>query len=372
MSSNLRNKQFVIRNKQYNRESYAGEVKKIFIGMGSVIQEFKNEHRELMRRSLHKFASIRKSTGCSGDNINNSKNAIYCFDSYEDENAKWSSRLSYSSDAYDVFGGGKAELICEVLMAGYDSYNTWFASFGDAMAECQYVDSCHNSSSLFGSIALGKKQFCILNKQYTETEYKALVPKIIAQMSEMPYTDKKGRAYRYGEFFPIEISPFAYNETIAGEYFPLTKEEAEERGYAWRDPDPSPYTPTMAAKDVPDDVAETPDSITNEIISCAQCGKVYRILPQELQFLKHHGIALPRACERCRHEARFKLRNPLKLWHRRCMCQVSSVKHQEGEYKNTAAHFHGNSPCPNEFETSYAPERPEIIYCEQCYNAEVA
>ncbi|HEY4527822.1 MAG TPA: hypothetical protein VJL09_02170 [Candidatus Paceibacterota bacterium] len=25
----------------------------------------------------------------------------------------------------------------------------------------------------------------------------------------------------------------------------------------------------------------------------------------------------------------------------------------------------------NEFETTYAPERPEIIYCEQCYLREV-
>ncbi len=28
--------------------------------------------------------------------------------------------------------------------------------------------------------------------------------------------------------------------------------------------------------------------------------------------------------------------------------------------------------CPNEFETSYAPERPEIVYCEKCYQQEVA
>jgi hypothetical protein len=27
--------------------------------------------------------------------------------------------------------------------------------------------------------------------------------------------------------------------------------------------------------------------------------------------------------------------------------------------------------CPVEFETSYAPDRKEIVYCEQCYNAEV-
>lgn len=40
-------------------------------------------------------------------------------------------------------------------------------------------------------------------------------------------------------------------------------------------------------------------------------------------------------------------------------------------YINTANHFHGDNHCPNEFETSYAPERPEIVYCEDCYQNEV-
>jgi len=26
---------------------------------------------------------------------------------------------------------------------------------------------------------------------------------------------------------------------------------------------------------------------------------------------------------------------------------------------------------PNEFETAYAPDRPEIVYCEKCYQQEV-
>lgn len=27
--------------------------------------------------------------------------------------------------------------------------------------------------------------------------------------------------------------------------------------------------------------------------------------------------------------------------------------------------------CQNEFETSYSPDRPEIIYCEKCYQQEI-
>ena len=42
---------------------------------------------------------------------------------------------------------------------------------------------------------------------------------------------------------------------------------------------------------------------------------------------------------------RIFLRLPRRLWHRKCM--------KEG--------------CENEFETAYAPDRPEIVYCERCY-----
>ena len=59
--------------------------------------------------------------------------------------------------------------------------------------------------------------------------------KIIAQMKEMPYIDKAGRKYFYGEFFPTELSPFPYNETIAQEYAPLTKNQAEESSYPWQE-----------------------------------------------------------------------------------------------------------------------------------------
>ena len=30
-----------------------------------------------------------------------------------------------------------------------------------------------------------------------------------------------------------------------------------------------------------------------------------------------------------------------------------------------------NGKCQIEFETSYAPERLEIVYCESCYNQEI-
>jgi len=81
------------------------------------------------------------------------------------------------------------------------------------------------------------------------------------------------------------------------------------------------------------------------------------------------NLPLPRLCPNCRHYQRLKQRNPLKLWHRRCQC--AGKKSENGVYKNTTGHFHGEGRCPNEFETSYSPDRKEVVYCEHCYQAEV-
>ena len=111
------------------------------------------------------------------------------------------------------------------------SHESW-----DQLTNAQYCINCHSSSNVFGCVGLRKKQYCILNKQYTKEEYEELVPRIIQHMDTMPYVDAKGRKYTYGEFFPPELSPFAYNETIAQEYFPLTKEEAREKDTAGATP----------------------------------------------------------------------------------------------------------------------------------------
>ncbi len=245
--------------------------------------------------------------------------------------------------------------------------------------DLSYCRMCHSSNNLFGCVGLKKKQYCIFNKQYTKEEYEQLVPKIIEHMNSMPYVDKKGRVYKYGEFFPPELSPFSYNETIAQEYFPLTKESAIEQGYSWKDPEERNIPITIKSEDLPDHIKDVDDSILKQIISCEhkgtcneQCTTAFKIIPQELEFYRKMNLPLPRLCPNCRHYQRIKQRNPLKLWKRKCQCQGQIANSKEQiVYKNTIVHTHGTEPCPNEFETTYAPDRSEIIYCESCYNSEV-
>lgn len=220
-----------------------------------------------------------------------------------------------------------------------------------------------------------------MNKQYSKDEYENMRTKIIAQMNSMPYTDRKGRVYKYGELFPIEIIPHNYNETLAQDYVPTTEERASVLGYGWQQVEEKGYNPTKTAKDLPDTIAQMDDSILNEIILCeawevdkkkAQehgCTKAFRISANELAIYRKWGVPLPHKCPNTRMFEKWQMRNLIDLYPRRCMCndQSSINKHQ-----NTVKHSHGDAHCPNEFETSYAPERSEIVYCESCYQSEIA
>ncbi len=84
-------------------------------------------------------------------------------------------------------------------------------------------------------------------------------------MDEMPYIDKKGRIYKYGEFFPIELSPHAYNETLAQEFLPITKEEATKFGYDWRDQEKKDLAITLSANKIPDDIKNVDEKILEEM-----------------------------------------------------------------------------------------------------------
>ncbi len=112
------------------------------------------------------------------------------------------------------------------------------------------------NKNLFGCIGLRNKEYCILNKQYSKEEYLLMVEKIKKHMDEMPYTDKQGLIYKYGEFFPSEISLFAYNETFAQSYFPLTKEQIEKQGFRFKEREQNSYSTTIKATDLVDNIED--------------------------------------------------------------------------------------------------------------------
>ena len=210
-----------------------------------------------------------------------------------------------------------------------------------------YSEFCQSSQNCFASVALKHGEYSIFNKQYEKEEYFKLKEKIIKHMK------KTGE---WGEFFPLAYSPFAYNESMAMVDFPIDKEEALKKSLKWQDNIQETRGRTTL-KNTPDSINDVEDSILNEILECAVCKRNYKIVPDELSFYRKWKIPIPKKCFFCRLKKRFESRGPSKLWHRSCMC-------------NNETHSH-NGKCNNEFETAYALDRPEIIYCEDCYQKEV-
>lgn len=357
MCTGLQNKKYHYKNQEYSREEYLKILEQYkletFSGVQNAIKEFDEFLLKHPRRCVSSFRVI----NCTGDILSDSKNLKECFNLKKAENCRWVQNGDAPKDSYDMSVGGELSECYEDVTCDLSSRNL-FGFFSWKNQDVQYTHHCHTSKDLFGCVGLRNAQYCVFNKQYTKEEYEKLVQKIIQQMEEVPYKDKIGSLYRYGEFYPIDLSPFGYNETVAPELFPLTKEKAEEKGYKWQDNlQRTTGKETLKSENIPESITDVKEDILEQVLSCIECCRNYRIVPNELIFSQKTKVPISRKCFYCRHADRVKRRNPYKLWHRSCMC-------------DKANHFHREGKCGEKFQTSYAPDRPEIVYCEKCWQAE--
>lgn len=374
MSSNLRHGSYYFRNKHLTKEEYEKNFKEIDTGSYKKLESYKKEFMELYKKSIHRYANFKNIINSTGNAFSNVKNSRHCFYAEGVDYCKYFIFGSRATDCMDINTGDGMELCYENSTSGVGSYGVKFSS--DAWPDVrnlEYCDSCRGGvSNLFGCVSVQKKQYCILNKQYTKEEYEELIPKIIEHMNVMPYIDLRGRIYRYGEFFPIEIVPFAYNETMAHDWFPHTKNEVVAEGWQWREEPKRVNMIDIEPGKLADHIKDVDESIIGKTIGCLhggtcnqKCTLGFKIIPSEYQLYKSKNIALPRLCPNCRHYERMQRLTGYELYNRQCDCDylvhVNTVQHSH----------HETGRCSNNFQTPYSPDRPEIIYCEKCYQQEI-
>ena len=371
--ANLRKSSYYIFNKKYTKEEYENEIKKMNLNSITGIKKMREKARAFWLTQPTKFQHGLKNVNSTGSHVTNCKNVNDSFLIRDSENMRYCQYLQIPSsrENYDVtVWGNDTELCYETVECGDGSYNNKFTwNCWPACRDLEYSTHLFSSSDCFGCTGLKKKQYCILNKQYTKEEYFKLVEKIKRHMDEMPYIDSQGIVYKYGEFLPLEFSPYGYNNTLAIQHFKMTSEEAKNKGYAWRETERGEYSITMKASDLPDSINDATDQILKEVIECENCKNPYRILENEFLFYKKENLSLPTMCHDCRFERRIEDRLKLKLTKMVCMC--AGEMDSAGIYKNTIKHFHGEEPCTEEFKTGHPPEKHEIVYCEKCYQQEV-
>lgn len=371
--ANLRKSSYCIFNKQYTRETYFKELEKMNLNSNSGIEKAREKTRAFWKTQPTKCHQGLKNVNSTGSYVTNCKNVNDSFLIIESENMRYCQHMQVpgNKDCYDAsIWGEHMELHYETCLSGEYSYNLKFCL--NCWPTCRNDEYCidlFSSTDCFGSVGLKKKQYCILNKQYTKEKYEILVEKIKKHMNDMPYIDSQGLIYKYGEFFPIEFSLLGYNNTIAMQHFPLTKEEAVKKNYAWIEVSHSEYKITKKISELPNSIEEVNNGILEEIIECENCKNAYRILENELIFLRNEKIPIPHLCNDCRYDRRISDRLKINLYKRSCMC--SGKTDNTGIYKNTVKHFHGDKPCAEKFKTGYSPDSGEIVYCEKCYQQEV-
>lgn len=351
----LRSKSYCWFNEELSKEEYKERLE-AFAWTRENIKEALSYHKTFTETVPMKYYKGNKIINSSGDYIQNTKNSHYGFNTSDSEDCSYTQDAFGIKDCVDITETAYNELDYEMEGVGYTGRSIGVSRSWNTFDSC-YSQNCFSCNSVFGCASLHKKNYCIFNKQYSKEEYTTLKAKIIEHMKQTG---------EWGEFFPTDISLFAYNETVAQHYFPLTKEQALEKGYRWYDRDARNYHVTKDHRDLPQTIGETDESILNEIISCSSqdsqesrdrytsCTTAFKVTQMELMLNRKMGMPIPEKCFPCRFSDRLSKRTPRKLWHRECMCAQNN-------------HFHGDVQCTNEFKTSYSPDRPEIVYCEQCY-----
>ena len=351
MSYNLRNKSYVFKNKQYTREEYLKKISEYNLSSFAVREDLQKEFQDLVaQKAIHRYVISERNVGSVGSLIYDCKNVTKSFEITTGENCKYVIGGTEIKDTMDLYHGGypPTELVYEIHAAARN-YNCHFCNLCYDNTESEYCDTCQNSQNLFGCVSVKKGEYMIFNKKYSKEDYSAIREKII------DYMKKTGE---YGEFFPPSISPVGYNETQGNLYMPLSKEEVLAKGWKWEENLPGTYgKETIKNSEIPDEIEDVSEEYLKEIFPCDECSKNYNITQNELLFYRKEKIPLPRKCPNCRYKRRFGLRPPRRLWEGKCKC-------------NVASHGHGKA-CSNEFETPYAPDRTEKVYCESCYNKEV-
>lgn len=340
LCSNLHNKEYHIRNEPVSKEEF--EYFRLSLGSHSIFSAAKEEFSELCQTSIRPASVNVNSEGCTGDYLRNCKNVKDCFMTTDLEDGRYLFIVEESKDMMDCSCAGfnGCELYYECLNAGDGgmlnvcSFNNWTSS------NIYYCDTAQMCNNCFGCVGVRHKNYCIMNKQYTKEEYVNLVPKIIEHMQSTG---------EWGDNFPISLSPFAYNETLAQDYFPLEKEEALAKGFAWQDGTDEQFdaTKVIGASELPDAIADTPEEIINWAICCEKTNKPYRVNALEYDFYKRTQLPIPR------------------------LHPTERERLRRGRKNNPQLHARTCSKCEKEIQSTYKAERPEKVYCNECYKAEV-
>jgi hypothetical protein len=296
------------------------------------------------------------------------------FPNYKNVNCEYTSWLDESRNCYMAFGSSRCEdvLFSETLVdCKYSmdltncnkteySFNSIYCHNSNNVHYCVNCDSCvacyfcfdlKGCQNCFLSYNLRHKNYMILNKQYSREKWKKEMEKILGNRKSMEkYLTEFKKIMKNKAVHRFAVMLKTYNSS--GNNLSNSK-----NALACFDSQNIENCQHITYGDSLKDCADLFVAVKNtelcyegfSITESSNCSKNFKIIKQEFDSYRKLNVPIPDKCIDCRFKERLEFCLSRKLWHRKCM--------KEG--------------CQNEFETSYAPDRPEIVYCERCYQQEV-
>lgn len=295
----LKHKQFCIRNKQYTKKEYKALLAQIDLRSNKILLAEQEKWDEFLK---DKPLRAQRNVNCENSDgilLTNCRDCHACV------------TLSDSDNCYNCFGKNGTDSVdsacftsqnCTFAQGAMNSNNvycTWGTENCYNIGYCQMV---FNSHDLFGCYGIKKGAFCILNKQYTEAEYKKLLPQLIAHMK------KTGE---WGQWFPYWMSPFPYKDSSASGLFPPLSQEQARKMQVREGSIEVPLIDQKVTGQLPDSIADTFDDVLSGVFACTKTGKPYKITKDELEFHRRVGLALPRWYWRARIEQYYRYVPPI-------------------------------------------------------------
>ncbi|MBU0668083.1 hypothetical protein KJ951_01785 [Patescibacteria group bacterium] len=281
MCSNLRNKQYCVNNEQLTKEQYGKFMLDIDFRDYSKVLEMKKEFREkIVARAPMSYAIMDNCENASGNYLRNSASTLRCFESFDMKDAYNNFQCAMAKDMVGSFMcNDRVENCFQCVATGIASYEVKNCAFVWHSSFMEYCYLCLNSSNCFGCIGLKNKQYHIFNKPYSKEEY-------IERTAVL--RDLMRKRGEYGKFFPMSLSPFPYEDTIAFDLF-----DDKESDYFGRECEVG--------------AGATNGEQSGSVQSCIISGKKFKYLSQELDYYKKHFIALPRVSPVLRYKQRMEI-----------------------------------------------------------------
>lgn len=374
------NKSYMVYNKQYSKEEYEKIKKGIyeklldynqFLFLKQKFIEFLDENLIDWLINMNNCQkvngeSIFFSYNCvnvfSWNGLSNCINVFVGWDFAEDKSEKIINSVEFWTNCENTIWS---------FSFGYNIYNvnfSWFIAISSNIDYCIDLEWCEDC--LF-CIWLRNKKYCILNKQYEKQDYFKKKQEII---------DTLKVSWKWWDFIPFEASPFPYNDTLTYDYFKVNKviysdlreeiidENAiwivrvfwndfisdaeldlwwkEKIKIKWRTKNKEINIPEnmeiLNSNDIPS-IEEVWSDIVNKTIICEETGRPFRIIKQELDYLKKKWFPLPRIHQENRIDKMFSDRPTWQMYLWIC------------------------DKCNNETLSVFKNKPKFKVYCAECY-----